>query len=154
MAHDSHPHRSPLAELTLDSIVALLRSNGMRITKSRQQILRSLLDADRPLSLEEIQQRSTTSACAPDYATVFRVVGVLEFLHVAQKVNLNRSCSYFELIDPQQHYDHIVCTECGRVTLMVDACPVEKHERTIEKRYGYSELRHTLEFFGKCPECR
>ena len=62
--------------------------------------------------------------------------------------------SYFELIDPQQHYDHIVCTECGKVTLMVDACPVEKHERTIEKRYGYSELRHTLEFFGKCPECR
>ena len=154
MAYDSHARRSPLAELTLDSILALLRSNGMRITKSRQQILRSLLATDRPLSLEEIQQRSTTSTCAPDYATVFRVVGVLECLGVAQKVNLNRSCSYFELIDPQQHYDHIVCTECGRVTLMVDACPVEKHERTIEKRYGYTELRHSLEFFGKCSECR
>lgn len=154
MASDSQSHRSPLTELTLDSIVALLRANGMRITKSRQQILQSLLAADRPLSLEEIQRRSTTSACAPDYATVFRVVGILECLGVAQKVNLNRPCSYFELIDPQQHYDHIVCTECGKVTLMVDACPVEKHERRIEKRYGYSELRHSLEFFGKCPECR
>jgi Fur family transcriptional regulator, ferric uptake regulator len=148
-----HNHRAPLGELNLESLLELLRSHGMRITRTRKQVLSSLLKAKGPLSLDEIQRWSTASGCAPDYATVFRIVSVLIELGVAQKVNLNRSCSYFELIDPQQHYDHIVCTECGKVTLMVDACPVERLERTIEKRYGYSELRHSLEFFGKCQEC-
>jgi Fur family transcriptional regulator, ferric uptake regulator len=135
MTPQTHAHQKPLKELSLDAILELLRANGMRITKNR------------------IQMIAGATAGAPDYATVFRVMTVLENLQVAQKVNLNRSCSYYELVNPQQHYDHIICTECGSVTLMIDACPVEKVERKIEKRYGFSDIRHSLEFFGKCREC-
>jgi Fur family transcriptional regulator, ferric uptake regulator len=151
MGHEPH---SPLSELSLDAIVALLHSRGLRVTKGRQKILETLLDATEPLSLEEIQSRSVADGVTPDYATVFRVMDMLEELQVAQRVHLNRSCSYFELLDPQQHYDHLICTQCGRVTLMVDSCPVEKVEQAIGKRYGFTDLRHSLEFFGKCPECR
>jgi Fe2+ or Zn2+ uptake regulation protein len=146
-------HGSPLAELSLSAILELLRSQGLRITKSRQKILETLLAAQEPLSLEEIQRRSSEGDVAPDFATVFRVLTLLENLHVAQKVLLNRSCSYFELVDPQQHYDHIVCTDCGRITLMIDSCPVERLEHAIGQKYGYVDLRHSLEFFGRCPEC-
>jgi Fe2+ or Zn2+ uptake regulation protein len=38
--------------------------------------------------------------------------------------------------------------------VMVDSCPVEKVERQIGKRYGYSEIRHSLEFLGKCRKCK
>jgi Fur family ferric uptake transcriptional regulator len=153
MTPQTHPPPKPLKELSLDAILELLRANGMRITKNRTQIIETLLRAEKPLSLDEIQSRTGATAGAPDYATVFRVMTVLENLQVAQKVNLNRSCSYYELVNPQQHYDHIICTECGSVTLMIDACPVEKVERKIEKRYGFSDVRHSLEFFGKCRQC-
>jgi len=126
----------------------------MRITKNRTRILDALLQADKPLSLDEIQSRAGLKGSVPDYATVFRVMTLLERLQVAQKVFLNRSCSYYELLDPLQHFDHIICTECGNVTVMVDSCPVEKVERQIERRYGYSEIRHSLEFFGKCRRCK
>jgi Fur family transcriptional regulator, ferric uptake regulator len=152
MTRQTHANLLPLKELSLNAIVELLRANGMRITKNRIQIIDTLLRAEKPLSLEEIQTR--TGAGASDYATVFRVMTVLENLQVAQKVNMNRSCSYYELVDPQQHFDHIICTECGHVTVMIDSCPVEKVERKIEKRYGFSDIRHSLEFFGKCRECR
>ena len=152
MTRHIHANQSPLKELSLDAIVELLRANGMRITRNRLQILEALLRAERPLSLDEIQAR--VDGDAPDYATVFRVMTLLESLQIAQKVHLNRSCSYYELVDPQQHYDHIICTECGRVTVMIDSCPVEKVERKIEEQYGFSEIRHSLEFFGKCWECR
>jgi Fur family transcriptional regulator, ferric uptake regulator len=153
MVWPAHPNQNPLNELSLDSIIDLLRRHGMRVTKNRVQILETMLKAERPLSLDEIQLRSREGFEAPDYATVFRVMTVLENLSVAQKVNLNRSCSYYELVNPQRHYDHIICTECGRVTLVVDSCPVERVERKIEKRYGYSDIRHSLEYFGKCSEC-
>jgi Fur family transcriptional regulator, ferric uptake regulator len=151
MGHQPH---SPLSELSLEAIIALLRARGLRVTKGRQKILETLLEATEPLSLEEIQRRSMADGVTPDYATVFRVMGMLEELQVAQRVHLNRSCSYFELLDPRQHYDHLICTECGRVTLMIDSCPVEKVEQAIGKRYGFTDVRHSLEFFGKCPECR
>jgi Fur family ferric uptake transcriptional regulator len=149
----AYSNQSPLKELSRDAIVDLLREHGMRITKNRTRILDALLKAEKPLSLDEIQSRAGRKGAAPDFATVFRVMTVLESLRIAQKVHLNRSCSYFELLDPQQHYDHIICTECGNVTVLVDACPVEKVERQIEERYGYSEIRHSLEFFGKCRNC-
>jgi Fur family transcriptional regulator, ferric uptake regulator len=152
MTRHIHANQSPLKELSLDAIVELLRANGMRITRNRLQILEALLRAEKPLSLEEIQTR--IDGDAPDYATVFRVMTLLESLQIAQKVHLNRSCSYYELVNPQQHYDHIICTECGRVTVMIDSCPVEKVERKIEEQYGFSEIRHSLEFFGKCWECK
>jgi Fe2+ or Zn2+ uptake regulation protein len=38
--------------------------------------------------------------------------------------------------------------------LMVDSCPVEKVEQAIGKRYGFTDVRHSLEFFGKCAECK
>ena len=118
MTRHTHANQSPLKELSLDAIVELLRANGMRITKNRFQILDTLLRAEKPLSLDEIQTRTKVdSGTAPDYATVFRVMTLLESLQVAQKVHLNRSCSYYELVNPQQHYDHIICTECGRVTV-------------------------------------
>jgi Fur family transcriptional regulator, ferric uptake regulator len=154
MARHVHPNQSPLKELSRDAIVDLLRGHGMRITKNRTRILEALLRADKPLSLDEIQSRAALKGSVPDYATVFRVMTLLESLRIAQKVHLNRSCSYYELLDPQQHFDHIVCTECGNVTVMIDSCPVEKVERQIEKRYGYSEIRHSLEFFGKCWKCQ
>ena len=154
MARHIHPNQSPLKELSREAIVDLLREHGMRITKNRTRILDALLQADKPLSLDEIQSRAGLKGSVPDYATVFRVMTLLERLQVAQKVFLNRSCSYYELLDPRQHYDHIICTECGNVTVMVDSCPVEKLERQIEQQYGYSEIRHSLEFFGKCWRCR
>lgn len=154
MTRPTHANQSPLKELSLGAIVELLRANGMRITKNRRQILDTLLRAGKPLSLDEIQTRAGVAGDAPDYATVFRVMTLLESFQIAQRVHLNRPCSYYELVDPQQHYDHIICTECGRVTLMIDSCPVERVERKIEKQYGFSEIRHSLEFFGKCRECR
>ena len=153
MTRPIHANQSPLKELSLGAIVELLRANGMRITKNRMQILDTLLRAGKPLSLDEIQGRARVAGDAPDYATVFRVMTLLESLQIAQKVHLNRPCSYYELVNPRQHYDHIICTECGRVTLMIDSCPVERVERKIEKQYGFSEIRHSLEFFGKYPEC-
>ena len=154
MARHIHSNQSPLKELSREAIVNLLREHGMRITKNRTRILDALLQADKPLSLDEIQSRAGLKGSVPDYATVFRVMTLLESLQIAQKVHLNRSCSYYELLDPRQHYDHIICTECGNVTVMVDSCPVGKVERQIEQQYGYSEIRHSLEFFGKCWKCR
>lgn len=141
-------------KFTVDAMIDRLRSKGMRITQGRRSILQALFDADHPLSLVEIQQRAGALGDGPpDYATVFRMMMALEELRLVHKVNLQRSCSYFELNDPDRHYDHLVCRDCGKVLVLDIPCPVEEAERFIENQFGYSHLSHSLEFFGRCPEC-
>lgn len=156
MAHDhSHHHkREPLvASLTLENIVQALHDKGMRVTENRKNILRVLLAAKTPLPLTEIQEQAGKLGSHPDFATVFRVMTALEKLDLAQKVNLGKACSHYELLDPQKHHDHIVCVDCGRVTLIEEDCPVSKVEKKIERQYGYTNLTHSLEFFGTCGDC-
>ncbi len=137
-----------------DGILALLRSQGLRITRSRRGIVLALFKATRPSSLIEIQaQALIEGGVLPDYATVFRMMILLESLKIVHKVNLRRSCSYYELTDPSKHHDHLVCTQCGKVVTLGLGCPVEETERRIEQEYGFTGLHHSLEFFGWCPEC-
>lgn len=141
-------------EFTVEGILARLRAEGMRITKGRRSILEVLFSAEGPLSLVDIQKKAAEiSPDQPDYATVFRLMTLLEQLRLAHKVNLQKSCSYYELNDPSKHYDHLVCRDCGRVTILDMPCPVMETEKVIQERYGYTRLSHSLEFFGRCPEC-
>lgn len=138
---------------TAEAILSRLRGGGLRITNARRKIMDVLFEAGKPLSLEEIQEQAVAKGGNPDYATVFRMMALLEKLHVVHKVNLQRSCSYYELQDPSKHYDHVVCTSCGKVVLLDIPCPLGETEDRIAKNYGFCNLTHSLEFFGRCADC-
>ncbi len=144
----------PTLNFDVDGVLAMLRSQGMRITRSRRGIMLALFKATRPLSLTEIQgQALIEGGLLPDYATVFRMMILLESMNIVHKVSLKRSCSYYELTNPAKHHDHLVCTDCGQVLLLEIPCPVENTKQTIEQVYGFTGLHHSLEFFGHCAAC-
>ena len=156
LTHHHHPHADAAEAFTLDGLTALLRSNGLRMTANRRAILQVLLKAKEPLGLEQIQAAAARPASggeAPDFATVFRMMARLEELKLARKVNLGRASSFFELVDSRHHRDHLVCTDCGTVTPLEGSCPVETLERQIARKHGYTQVTHSLEFFGRCGDC-
>lgn len=136
-----------------DAVLNRLRDEGLRITAGRRNILNVLFEAERPLSLQEIQELAASQENSPDYATVFRMIALLDRLHLVHKVNLQRPCTYYELNDPSKHYDHIVCTGCGRVVVIDIPCPLADTEKRVAEHYGFRNLSHSLEFFGRCPNC-
>ncbi len=151
----AHQHSSP-GPFTLEGLVALLRRKGLRMTGNRRAILQVLLKGREPLSLEQIQTaagRYVKGGEAPDFATVFRMMNLMEELKLARKVHLGRSSSHFELTDSHHHRDHLICTDCGQVTPLEGSCPVERLERQLARKHGFTELTHSLEFFGRCGAC-
>jgi Fe2+ or Zn2+ uptake regulation protein len=72
-----------------EAILNRLRGEGMRITAGRRNILNVLFRAGKPLSLQEIQELAAAEGSAPDYATVFRMIALLDRLHLVHKVNLS-----------------------------------------------------------------
>lgn len=142
-----------VAPFSRDKVVELLRREGLRITKNRLGILAVLFEAKAPMTLQEIQSAAARHGASPDYATVFRMILLMEKLGLVHKVNLQRSCSYYELSDPRKHYDHLVCRECGEVVLIDIPCPIGNAEKTIARQYGFRDVSHSLEFFGVCSNC-
>lgn len=160
MPHPTRPHQHAASDdaeaFTLDGLLALLRNKGLRMTANRRAILQVLLSAGGPLSLEQIQRgalRHVSDGDAPDFATVFRMMTVMEELKLARKVHLGRATSHYELTDGEHHRDHLVCTDCGQVTPLEGVCPVERLERQIARKHGFTQLTHSLEFFGRCGDC-
>ena len=49
------------------------------------------------------------------------------------------------------HHHHVVCRECGR-SVEVSGPEVEAWAERVAAAAGYTQVSHTLEVFGLCPE--
>ncbi len=142
---------------SLETLISELRGAGLRNTSPRRKVLEVLRTAEQPLTIEEIQKRSVRHgvkhAPPPDFSTIFRTMTTLESLGLVERVNLGRSSAYFELRQTEGHHDHISCVKCGKIQPIPAPCPVETFQKTLEGTTGFTEVRHSLEFFGVCPDC-
>jgi Fur family ferric uptake transcriptional regulator len=50
------------------------------------------------------------------------------------------------------HHHHLVCRVCGS-TVEVVGQAVERWAEQIAGRHGYTEVSHSVEIFGRCPDC-
>lgn len=50
------------------------------------------------------------------------------------------------------HHHHLVCRACGRA-VEVDGPEVEAWAERVAAAAGYTDVTHTLEVFGLCPDC-
>jgi Fur family ferric uptake transcriptional regulator len=49
------------------------------------------------------------------------------------------------------HHHHLICRECGKAT-EVDGPEVEAWTERVARQAGYTDVSHTVEVFGLCPE--
>lgn len=52
----------------------------------------------------------------------------------------------------RQHHHHLVCRSCGHA-IEITGPDVERWADALAKQHGYTEISHTLEVFGLCPNC-
>jgi Fur family ferric uptake transcriptional regulator len=50
------------------------------------------------------------------------------------------------------HHHHLLCRNCGKA-VEVEAPAVETWAARTAAEHGYTEVAHTVEIFGLCPEC-
>lgn len=138
----------PLVAETVDRC----RELGMRRTKALEQLLATLLESERPMTLSELaESERLTAQC--DKATVFRLLQRLAEKGIVRRLGLHERAAYFTLLVPGRHQDYLICTECGLIEAVKAACPVHQLEEEIRVKTGFRNLYHELEFFGTCPSC-
>lgn len=133
----------------LRKIYARLKQSGLKVTDGRRAILATLVANHGPFTAEEIYER--VPLC--DRATVFRSLVSLQKANLVKRCEFGDGIARFEIAEAEAHHHHLVCNACKRVEIVNDCDLLGEIDRFARKR-GYSNVSHSLEFFGICPDCR
>jgi len=91
----------------LDWAIRTCRERGLRRTKAMQELLRSLIGSERPMTLAELcGLESLAEQC--DRATVYRLLGRLEERGVVRRLGLHERSAYYVFSYPGEHHDYLV----------------------------------------------
>ncbi len=141
-----------MSETPLRQTIARCRDLGLRRTKALEELLSTLIEENRPMTLAELSA-SERLAHQCDKATVYRLLQRLTDHGIIRRLGLHERAAYFTLLEPGKHSDYLICTECGKIDSVKAPCPVHELEDEIRQSTGYKGLYHELEFFGTCPAC-
>lgn len=128
------------------------RDLGLRRTKALEELLATLVEGPRPMTLAELAASERLAGLC-DKATVYRLLQRLTENGIIRRLGLHERAAYFTLLQPGKHSDYLICTGCGKIEAVKAPCPVHDLEDEIREKTGYRGLYHELEFFGTCPAC-
>ncbi len=124
---------------------------GTRPTRQRRAVAAAMGSFDDFRSAQEIHDLLRRSGENVGLATVYRTLqaladcGEVDTLRTEEGEALYRRCS-------TTHHHHLVCRNCGR-TVEVEGPAVEAWADRVAAEHGFSDVSHTLEIFGTCPDC-
>lgn len=131
-----------------------LKDAGLKITSPRIKILQYLQTPEcQHISAEELYKKLLDQGDEIGLATVYRVLNQFDDAGIVTRHHFEGGKSVFELAH-QEHHDHLVCLDCGRVIEFHDDV-IEQRQNEIAEKYGMSLTHHSLYLYGHCdhPEC-
>lgn len=85
-------------------------------------------------------------------ATVYRILQQQQRDGLVDVLNPDDGESLFRRCAARTHHHHLVCRQCGRA-VEIEAPAVEQWTTTVAGEHGFSEVEHTVEIYGICPDC-
>ena len=130
---------------TID-IEALCAAKGLRITDQRRTIARVLSAATDHPDVEELHRRSVAIDPRISIATVYRTVRLFEEAGILERHDFREGRARYETV-PDEHHDHLIDIETGRVVEFHDA-EIEALQARIADRLGYKLVDHRMELYA------
>ena len=126
-----------------------LKNVGLKATFPRLKILDIFRKSGaRHLSAEDVYKALLAAGEDVGLATVYRVLTQFEAAGIVERHHFEGGHSVFELKD-DEHHDHIVCTDCGRVCEFHDDV-IEARQIAVAESLGFSLTGHSLHLYGSC----
>jgi Fur family ferric uptake transcriptional regulator len=122
-----------------------------RTTRQRAAVMELLAGTTEFRSAQDLHAVLRQRGAAVGLTTVYRTLqaladaGEIDVMRPPGGEHLYRRCS-------QGHHHHLVCRACGRTTEVAGPA-VERWADRVAAEHGYTQVSHTLEIFGNCPDC-
>jgi Fur family ferric uptake transcriptional regulator len=130
-----------------------LHEKGLRNTRQREAILDVFFSADKHITVEELFNMMKKTIPEIGYATVHRNLSLLCECGLADEIKIGKQKTRYEQRLGQEHHDHLICLKCGRFIEVHDN-KIEKLQDKLAAANDFIPVRHKLEIYGICKECR
>ncbi len=136
-----------------DTLLEVLRADGLRITRARTAICDVLADGHREhLDAGAIRDRVIErGGPTVDQSTVYRTLEALENAGVLAHSHLGHGPAVYHLAEDADH-QHFVCSHCGR-TVAVGADKLAEWTAQIEDHTGFIVEPSHFALSGICADC-
>lgn len=122
----------------------------LTLKKTHKQIL-EIITQNCALNAYEIFERlKKTNPKNISQTTVYRALNFLVENFFIKPVSLNDGHTRYEIINPENHHHHFICTECKKL-FPLDYCPYGNAENLLPE--GFTVKFHNFEVFGLCAKC-
>lgn len=150
--------------LRMENVDSLITQAGLRPTKARLAVLKTITESSSALSHAEILER-LAGLKEFDRVTVYRVLDWLTENQLVHKISGDNRAWKFQLSQPKfsgthqterkavgqdaHHHAHLHCIHCGKISCLHDVKP--RFNQEILKHYQVSQIEINLK--GVCIDC-
>lgn len=136
-----------------ETFSAYVKKKGLRATKQRDAIVDAFLSAGKHITIDDLYNSIRRSHPEIGYATVHRNLRLMCESGLAEEIKIGNKKARYEQKLGQEHHDHLICLRCGRFIEVNDE-KIEKLQEKLAEANGFIPVRHKLEIYGICRNCR
>ncbi|WP_252818165.1 Fur family transcriptional regulator [Actinoallomurus soli] len=127
---------------------------GTRVRGTRQAEALSHVLADLPgfSSAQDIHAELRRRGERVGLTTVYRHLQVLSEDGAVDTLRDETGETLYRRCETSAHHHHVTCRSCGR-SVEVEGRAVERWAERVATEAGFTDVDHTVEIFGLCPDC-
>lgn len=134
-------------------LLAVLRSNKMRITPARRLLLQYILDnKSRQISMQEIQDFVDREMAGVDRSSIYRNLDAFQKLNILQELNLPKVGKRYQYVLDRKVHHFYICKVCGKSNRGNEEL-FKKVEAALKDVHGFSKANLSVVFYGFCAKC-
>ena len=127
-------------------LIGVLRKEGLRYTAQRQAVWDEIKKSNEHRDAEDIYLQLKSKNNNVSRATVYRTIDVLVKNQLVRKMDLGDGRNLFEPRLDNEHHDHMICLDTGKIIEFYDE-DLENLQDKIAEKHGYEIVRHVHQLF-------
>lgn len=129
-----------------------LQKKGYRMTQARSALINLLENADHPLTANSMRKLLERIGVSINITTVYREIDFLLNQRIIEKVPLLDTELHYEIVG-RKHHHHLFCTAC-RIIKDIELQSEKNLLEELHNKTSFNINRHSIAFFGLCPDCK
>lgn len=128
-----------------------MKTEGLRCTSERIDVLQEIYGADSHLDADEIYNRLRKKGTGISRATVYHTLDLLFRLNLVTRIDLGHHHTHYEKTLGVANHLHIVCQKCGKVSEATSNQLAGMVEALCSEN-GFTLGSFSLQVFGECRD--
>ncbi len=145
------PFNQKIYEEVKQIFIAYLESKDLRKTPERYAILEEIYSLDGHFDVESLYAKMKDKEYRVSRATVYNTLDLLVECDLVSKHQFGKNLAQFEKSFGYKQHDHLICTECSKVTEFCDP-RIQNIQNTVSELLHFKVMHHSLILYASCTK--